>query len=102
MYFSVNLDQFQAVLGVLQFNGEFVQQLKGLKMKRILASLITGVLAVSAFAATPTTAPVGKAVETHKASHSPSKHVRKVSHKVDHGNKHQKSTPTAKSLAVVK
>ena len=68
MYFSVNLDQFQAVLGVLQFNGEFVQQLKGLKMKRIVASLITGVLAVSAFAATPTTAPVGKAVETHKAS----------------------------------
>jgi hypothetical protein len=102
MYFSVNLDQFQAVEGLLQTNGGFVQQLKGLKMKRIVASLISGVLAVSAFAATPRTAPVGKAVETQNASHSSSKHVKKVSHKVDHGNKHQKSIPTAKSLAVIK
>ena len=102
MYFSVNLDQFQAVEGALQFYGDFVQQLKGLKMKRIVASLITGVLAVSAFAATPTTAPAVNAVQSHKASHSPSKHVKKVNHKVDHGNKHQKSTPTAKSLAVIK
>ena len=96
------MDQFQAVEFVLQFNGDFVQQLKGLKMKRIVASLITGVLAVSAFAATPTTAPAGKAVEAHKASHSPSKHVKKVNRKVDPGNKNQKSTPTAKSLAVIK
>jgi hypothetical protein len=102
MYFSVNLDQFQAVEDALQFYGDFVQQLKGLKMKKIVASLITGVLAVSAFAATPATAPVRKAAEAHKASHSPSKHVKKVNRKVDHGNKHQKSTPTAKSLAIVK
>jgi len=102
MYFSVNLDQFQAVKCVLQFNGEFVQQLKGLKMKKIVASLITGVLAVSAFAATPTTAPEGKAVKTHNARHSSSKHLTKVSHKVDHGSKHHKLTPTAKSVAVIK
>ena len=50
----------------------------------------------------PYDCPAGKAVETHKASYSPSKHVRKVSYKVDQGNKHQKSTPTAKSLAVIK
>ena len=102
MYFSVNSAQIQAVVVVLQFNGDFVQQLKGLEMKRIVASLITGILAVSAFAATPTTAPVGKAVEAHKASHSPSKHVKKVSHKVDHGSKHHKLIPTAKSVAVIK
>jgi hypothetical protein len=99
MYFSVNLDQFQAVEGVLQFNGEFVQQLKGLKMKRIVASLITSVMAISAFAASPTTAPVVKPAQSVKAS---DKHVKKVSHKADHGNQHQKSTPTAKSLAIVK
>jgi hypothetical protein len=102
MYFSVNLDQFQTVECVLQTNGGFVQQLKGLKMKKIVASFITGVLAVSAFAATPRTAPVGKAVETQNASHSSSKHLTKVSHKVDHGSKHHKLTPTAKSVAVIK
>jgi hypothetical protein len=99
MYFSVNLDQFQAVEGVLQFNGEFVQQLKGLKMKRIVASLITGIMAVSAFAASPTTAPVGKPAQSLKESN---KHVKKISHKVDRGTQHQKSKPIAKSLAIVK
>lgn len=99
MYFSVNLDQFQAVVGALHFNGDFVQQLKGLKMKRIVASLFTGVMAVSAFAATPTTTPMVKPAQSLKVS---DKHAKKVSHKVDHGNKHQKSTPTAKSLAIVK
>ena len=99
MYFSVNLDQFQAVECVLQSNGEFAQQLKGLKMKRIVASLITGIMAVSAFAASPTTGPVGKPAQSVKVS---DKHVKKVSHKVDRGTQHQKSTPTAKSLAIVK
>ena len=102
MYFSVNLDQFQAVEGVLQFNGEFVQQLKGLKMKRIVASLITGIMVVSAFGASPTTAAIVKSAETQKTSPTTVKHVKKVSHKVDHGSKHHKLTPTAKSFAVIK
>jgi hypothetical protein len=71
-------------------------------MKKIVASLITGVMAVSAFAASPTTAPAGKAFETQNASHSYSKHLTKVSHKVDHGSMHHKLTPTAKSVAVIK
>ena len=102
MYFSVNSAQIQAVESVLQFNGGFVQHLKGLKMKRILTSLITGVLAVSAFAATPTTAAIVKSAETQKTSPNTAKHVKNVSHKVEHGSKHHKLTPTAKSVAVIK
>ncbi len=102
MYFSVNSAQIQAVVVVLQFNGDFVQQLKGLEMKRIVASLITGILAVSAFAATPTTAAIVKSAETQKTSPTTVKHVKKVSHKVDHGSKHHKLTPTAKSFTVIK
>jgi len=102
MYFLVNSDQIQAVVEVLQFNGDFVQHLKGLKMKRILTSLITGVLAVSAFAATPTTAPIVKSAETQKTSSTTVKHVKEVNHKIDHGSKHHKLTPTVKSVAVIK
>jgi hypothetical protein len=80
---------------------ELLQPLKGPTMKKILASLITGVLAASAFAATPVAQPLTQATPAHKAIAAKTKHGKKAEHPAIAKTKHSSVTPAAKKSVVI-
>ncbi len=73
-------------------------------MSKLIATLVAGLISVSAFATTPaaTSAPATTPTAVQKPAAVPAKEVKKAAHEVAHKTTEKAATPSAKTTATIK